>query len=212
MYTIALSRIVERGRRAITVTAVTSLGETFSYSQARAAGLTKHRLYQLRDNGIIEQIDRGLYRRADADADIGDLDLIAAASRIPSATLCLGTALARHGLSDVIPSRTDIAIPRGHRRPATPATIQWHFFDPKTFDIGRETIAVGEHLRIGLYSPERCIIDAFRMRGIEGHEQAYEALRRWLRSRGTQPGKLLKMAQQFPRAATPLRRALDAML
>ena len=199
-----------RRRRAITVTDIASLGETFSYSQARAAGLTKHRLYKLRDTGVIEQIDRGLYRRADA--DIGDLDLITAASRIPSATLCLGTALARHGLSDVIPSRTDIAIPRGHRRPATPATIQWHFFDPETFEIGRETIAVGEHLCIGLYSPERCIIDAFRMRGIEGHEQAYEALRRWLRGRGAQPGKLLNMAQQFPRAATPLRRALDAML
>lgn len=194
----------------MTATDIATLAETFSYSQARAAGLTKHRLYQLRDSGTIEQIDRGLYRRADA--DIGNLDLIAAASRIPSSTLCLGTALARHGLSDVIPSRTDIAIPRGHRRPTTPATIQWHFFDPETFEIGRETIAVGDHLRIGLYSPERCIIDAFRMRGIEGHEQAYEALRRWLRGRGAQPGKLLNMAQQFPRAATPLRRALDAML
>jgi len=50
------------------------------------------------------------------------------------------------------------------------------------------------------------------MRGIEGHEQAYEALRRWLKIRGSQPGKLLAMAQQFPRAATPLRRALDALL
>ena len=194
----------------MTATDIATLAETFSYSQARAAGLTKHRLYQLRDSGTIEQIDRGLYRRADA--DIANLDLVAAASRIPSSTLCLGTALARHGLSDVIPSRIDIAIPRGHRRPATPATIQWHFFDPEIFEIGRETIAVGEHLRIGLYSPERCIIDAFRMRGIEGHEQAYEALRRWLRGRGAQPGKLLNMAQQFPRAATPLRRALDAML
>ncbi len=194
----------------MTDTDIATLAETFSYAQARAAGLTRHRLYQLRDSGMIEQIDRGLYRRADA--DIGNLDLIAAATRIPSSTLCLGTALARHGLSDVIPSRIDIAIPRGHRRPATPATIQWHFFDPDTFEIGRDTIAVGDHLRIGLYSPERCIIDAFRMRGIEGHEQAYEALRRWLKARGAQPGKLLKMAQQFPRAATPLRRALDAML
>jgi predicted transcriptional regulator of viral defense system len=194
----------------MTDTDIATLADTFSYAQARAAGLTKHRVYQLRDSGIIEQIERGLYRRADA--DVGDLDLIAAASRIPSSTLCLGTALARHGLSDVIASRTDIAIPRGHRRPATPATIQWHLFDPDTFEIGREAIAVGDHLRIGLYSPERCIIDAFRMRGIEGHEQAYEALRRWLRGRGAQPGKLLQMAQPFARAATPLRRALEAML
>ena len=189
---------------------IATLADTFSYAQARAAGLTKHRLYQLRDSGSIEQVERGLYRRADA--EIGNLELIAAAARIPTSTLCLGTALARHGLSDVIPSRTDIAIPRGHRRPATPSTIHWHFFDPDTFEIGRETIALDDHLRIGLYSPERSIIDAFRMRGIEGHEQAYEALRRWLKGRGAQPGKLLAMAQQFPRAFTPLYRALDALL
>jgi len=188
---------------------IATLADTFSYAQARAAGLTKHRLYQLRDSGSIEQIERGLYRRADA--DIGNLDLIAVAARIPTSTLCLGTALARHGLSDVIPSLTDIAIPRGHRRPAAPSTIHWHFFHPDTFEIGRETIML-DHLRIGLYSPERCIIDAFRMRGIEGHEQAYEALRRWLKIRGSQPGKLLAMAQQFPRAATPLRRAMEALL
>ena len=194
----------------MTATDTTMLADTFSYSEARAAGLTTHRLYQLRDSGIIERIDRGLYRRSDA--DIGDLDLIAVASRIPSATMCLGTALAHHDLSDAIPMRTDIAIPRGHRRPATPTTIQWHFFDVQTFEIGRETIALSDDLRIGMYSPERCIVDAFRMRGIEGHEQAYEALRRWLRRRGALPGKLLTMAQQFPRAATPLRLALDAML
>ena len=189
---------------------IAALADTFSYAQARAAGLTKHRLYQLRDSGSIEQIERGLYRRADA--DIGNLDLIAVAARIPTSTLCLGTALARHGLSDVIPSLTDIAIPRGHRRPVAPSTIHWHFFDPETFEIGRATIALDDHLRIGLYSPGRCVIDAFRMRGIEGHEQAYEALRRWLKSRGSQPGKLLAIAQHFPRAATPLRRAMDALL
>ena len=137
MYAIVL-RPVDRRRDAMTDADIATLADTFSYAQARATGLTKHRLYQLRDSGSIEQIEWGLYRRADA--DIGDLDLVAAAARIPTPTMCLGTALAHHGLSDVIPSLTDIAIPRGHRRPPAPSTIHWHFFDPDTFEIGRETI------------------------------------------------------------------------
>ena len=49
---------------------IATLADTFSYAEARAAGLTKHRLDQLRDNGSIERIERieqGLYRRADAE-------------------------------------------------------------------------------------------------------------------------------------------------
>lgn len=46
---------------------IATLADAFSYAQARAAGLTKHRLDQLRDNGSIERIEQGLYRRADAE-------------------------------------------------------------------------------------------------------------------------------------------------
>ena len=41
---------------------IATLADTFSYAQARAAGLTKHRLYQLRDSGSIEHIERGAGR------------------------------------------------------------------------------------------------------------------------------------------------------
>jgi hypothetical protein len=65
---------------------------------------------------------------------------------------------------------------------------------------------------IGIYTPERSIIDAFRTRRIEGDELGHEALRRWLRRRGSQPGELLELARQFPRAAAPLRVALEVLL
>lgn len=34
----------------------------------------------------------------------------------------------------------------------------------------------------GLYDAERCILDAFRLRHLEGEEMAFKALRRWLGS------------------------------
>ncbi|HEX5542390.1 MAG TPA: type IV toxin-antitoxin system AbiEi family antitoxin domain-containing protein [Micromonospora sp.] len=186
------------------------LPATFSYSQALDAGLSERRLYRLRDQGVIESIGRGLYRRHDADA--ADIDLIEIARRASSATLCLTTALARHGLTDEIPARIDVALPRGRHRPATSAPVAWHAFAPATFEIGRTELALDEETSIGLYSPERSIVDAIRLRHQEGPELAYTTLRRWLRRRGASPTELLATARRFPNAERALREALEILL
>ena len=186
------------------------LPAAFSYSQARAHGLSDRRLYALRDAGLIEQLARGLFQRADAAGD-ADPDLIEIAYRASQATLCLTTALARHGLTDAIPARIDAALPRGHRHPATAAPVSWHAFGADTFDVGRDELQLTEQTSIGLYNAQRCIIDAFRLRHLEGPEPAVEALRRWLRRRGTQPSELLAMARAFPKAEPALRSALEIL-
>jgi hypothetical protein len=187
------------------------LPPTFSYSEARAGGLSDRRLYGLRDAGLIEQLGRGLYRRTDLSVP-ADPDLLEIANRAPEATLCLTTALARHGLTDQIPARIDVALPRGHRRPQAQAPVSWHAFAADTFTIGRGELGLAYGQGIGLYAPERCIIDAFRLRHLEGPEVAVEALRRWLRRRGTQPAALLSMARAFPKAEPGLRSALEILL
>jgi len=186
------------------------LPATFSYSQAIEAGLSKWQLYRLRDQGAIESIGRGLYRRHGA--DLADVDLIEIARRAPSATLCLTTALARHGLTDEIPSQIDVALPRGRYRPVTSAPVAWHSFDPATFEIGRTELPLDTETSIGLYGPERSIIDAVRLRHREGPELAYAALRRWLRRRGASPAALLALARRFPRTERPIREALEILL
>lgn len=192
-------------------TMLAGLPATFSYSWARAHGLSDRRLYALRDAGLIEQLGRGLFQRVDATGE-SDPDLIEIAHRAPRATLCLTTALARHGLTDTIPARIDAALPRGHRHPATQAPVSWHAFAVDTFDIGRNELALTEQLSIGLYNPQRCIIDSFRLRHLEGPEPAVEALRRWLRRRGSQPAELIATARAFPKAEPALRSALEILL
>lgn len=186
------------------------LPATFSYTQARANGLSERRLYAMRDAGVLEQLGRGLFHRSDSED--ADPDLLEIASRASLATLCLTTALARHGLSDAIPARIDVALPRGQRHPRTQAPVAWHAFATATFDVGREQLPLTRQTSIGLYSPQRCIIDAFRLRHQEGPETAVEALRRWLRRRGSQPGTLLEMAAAFPKAEPALRAALEILL
>jgi hypothetical protein len=60
---------------------------------------------------------------------------------------------------------------------------------------------------IGIYSPERSIADAFRLRGAVGYELARESLREWLR-RGGRPARLMEVASQLPRTKSPVLEAL----
>jgi hypothetical protein len=87
-------------------------GDTFSYGDARKTGASDKRLYRLRDSGEIVALGGGIYRWADAPQS--DNDLIEITERVPLATLCQETALARHRLTDAIPA----AIPRAEPFPA----------------------------------------------------------------------------------------------
>lgn len=187
-----------------------SLPAVFTYSDALAAGLSAERLYRYRDEGHVERVGRGLYRRTDAPP--ADHDLLEIAHRIPESTLCLITALARHGLTDVIPDRIDVAIPRGRRIPALQSPANVHVFARDTFGLGREVIRVGDRLTLGLYSAERSLVDVVRLRHREGAEIAWEALRRWLRRKEARPAALIEMARSFHGAESAVRHALEVVL
>lgn len=165
--------------------------------------------YRRANAGAYEKIARGLYLPRDADA--ADWDWLEAAAKHPEATLCLTSALAYYDLTDEIPQALDIAIPRGSRTPATEGAIAWHVFAVDSFSIGRTTISIpGASMRIGIYSQERSIADAFRLRGSLGYELGRDALRTWL-GRGGKPADLLKVASKLPRTRGPLLRTLEAL-
>jgi predicted transcriptional regulator of viral defense system len=186
------------------------LPAVFSYSKARAAGISSDRLSSYCAQGLVEQVGRGLYRWTDAPE--ADINLLEIAHRAPRGTLCLTTALARHGLTDIIPARIDVAIPRGNRIPTLRSPVNFHVFASKTFDLGREELDVGAQGSIGLYTAERSIVDVIRLRHKEGADVAWEALRRWLRRKGSKPAALLKMAVHFHGAEQAVRRALEVVL
>ena len=184
------------------------LPATFTSAEAAQLGLSRRRLLALQEEGTIERISRGIYRRTDA--EIADFDLIEIAIKAPQATLCLTSALSQHDLTDTIPSAIDIALPRGEWQPITSAPVTWHKFAPATFDIGRTTLRIDSEHEIGLYDAMRTIIDTFRLRHTLGDDMAYEALRRWMRQRG-QPSELMAMAQQFPKAFPAILQALQVL-
>lgn len=181
--------------------------ETLRAHDAGQLGLHRTTLHRRARTGSFERIARGIYRSADAEP--ADNDFIEAAIKRPDAILCLTSALAYHDLIDDIPDAVDLAIPRGSRIPATEGAISWHTFAAATFNVGRTGFPIpGTDLEIGIYTPERCIVDAFRLRGYQGYETGPDALREWLR-RGGKPTALIEISNQIPRAAAPLNQALE---
>lgn len=186
------------------------LPNAFTYATARAAGLSDRRLRALVEAEALDHFGLGVYRKTQA--PVGDLDLIEVALRAPDATLCLVTALSQQDLTDAIPQGIDVALPRSRRAPKVGAPVHWHRFDEETFVLGRALVPVDQGLSIGRYTPERCIVDAFRLRHHLGEAVAIEALRRWLRRPGSTPSQLLSLAQHFPKGEPALLQALRVLL
>jgi predicted transcriptional regulator of viral defense system len=177
-----------------------------------AAKLSWRHVDEAITRGDVERIAPGTYARTGL-VDDDNASLASIALRKPSATICLLSALDRHDLTDAIPSRIDIAVPRGSRALTAPfSRITWHHFDTSTFGVGREWVEIVDGIFIGLYGAQRTIIDAFRLRHLIGADTANEALKRWLRLPGSQPAVLLNMAANFPKALPQLRNSLEVLL
>lgn len=177
-----------------------------------ASKLSWRDIDEVMTKGDVERIAPGIYVRT-GQLDDDSATLASIALRKPAATICLLSALDRHDLTDAIPSRIDVAVPRGSRALSAPySRITWHHFDTSTFGVGREQVEIADGIFIGLYGARRTIIDAFRLRHLIGADTANEALKRWLRLPGSHPAELLKMASNFPKALPQLRNSLEVLL
>lgn len=188
-----------------------NLAPVFTLEDARAFGLRKDQVYAMLTRGEIERAGRGVYVRPD-EIDPAFAALASATAARGEATLCLTSALVYHELTDVIPFATDVALPRGTRSPAGFAHVTWHSFDAASFLIGRSTLEIAVGVTVAVYSAERTVVDCFRLMHQEGSDVAHQALRRWLRRRGSSPSSLLKVATSFPKAQPRLRQALEVLL
>lgn len=177
------------------------LPPTFTVKEAIAAGGSRHAVYAWRDAGQIDQISRGVYRKADAD-ETAHLDVLATAKRAPRAVVCLVSALALHDLTDEIPPAVQLAVPRGVNPPriAYPPT-EVHRFDPSTFNIGKQPFEVAPGESVNVYSPERTVADAMRMRHLVGEGVALSALRTYLSEKRGQPAELMEVSRRLGRAS-----------
>jgi hypothetical protein len=195
----------------------------FRFFEVAVLGVSEARLRRWVAEGLVERVGRGVYRRVDV--SVGDLDRVEVALRARRATICLVSGLVEHDLVDDNPALLDVALPRGAWRPRPAAPVRWHSFAAANFDLDRLVVPAdgtgdgdveaggpGGGAVIGLYGPRRCIVDVFRLRHEVGPEVGVEALKRWLRLPGSQPGQLLELAGNFPPVLPSLTEALRVLL
>ena len=146
------------------------------------AGIPRAYLRRLRDRGLLEQVDRGLYRLVDA--SVTELSSIAeVAKRIPKAVICLLSALQLHRMTTEAPHAVWVLIDRHARRPR---------FTVPAIEVVRASGAAREHgvesrvidgVRIRVTTPAKTVADCFRFRRHVGVDVALAALADYLRNR-----------------------------
>jgi len=163
-------------------------------NQALKAGIHPRTLYELRDQGELEQVSRGVFRLNEL-APISNPDLVTVALRIPKAVVCLISALAFHDLTTQVPHDVSIALEKGAQSPRIehpPVAI--HRFSKKAFTAGIETHQI-DNVDIRLYSPEKTLADCFKFRNKLGMEVILEALKLYRSRRQFKSDELLKYAR-----------------
>ena len=185
-------------------------GPLVRLSEVLKLGVHRDTLRAMRDQGLVEQVSRGLYRVADGQ-QLVQPDLATVARRVPGAVVCLVSALALHELTTQIPHAVDIALERGRRRPRIehpPVNVYWWSTAALRDGVEKRTFGGVEVL---VTSAERSVADAFRYRTQLGLDLAVEALRAWKERRGSRPEKLL-VAARTVRVEKVIRPYLQALL
>lgn len=169
-------------------------GGQLRLSEALARGFSRYQFYQLRDDGLIEPVSRGLYRLADL-APIENPDLVAAAARFPHAVLCLISALDWHGITTQIPHQVHLAVKRDARLPVLDyPPVAGYRFSGRAFSEGIKKAEV-DGLTLQVYTPEKTLADCFKFRNRIGMEVVLEALELYRTRKTFRPGKLMEYAR-----------------
>lgn len=198
------------GARAKAIRLIRDSGGMVHSSKAFRVGIHSRTLCQLREEGILELVSRGIYRLADQ-ATISNPDLVTVAMRIPKAVICLISALAFHELTTQIPHAVYIALKKGAEPPRLEyPPISVHRFSAVSLNAGIEQHLL-DGVKVRIYSPEKTLADVFKFRNKIGMDVVLEALNLYKTRKAFNLGELLKYAG-ICRIEKVMRPYLEAMI
>jgi len=173
-------------------------------------GVHPRTLYAMRDAGLLERLDRGLYRLSDL-PPLSDPDLVTVANKIPKSVICLISALHFHDITTQIPHAVSIAVPRGSEPPRLDfPPIHLYWFSGEAFTAGIELHHI-DKTPVQVYSAEKTLADCFKYRNKIGMDTALEALTLYRDQYKPKPRKLIEYAKVC-RVEKVMRPYLEALL
>lgn len=159
-----------------------------------AQGIQPRTLYEMRDEGLLVQEGRGLYRLANEQI-WSDPDLAIVSLRIPKGVVCLISALYFHQLTTQIPHEVYLALPKDSEKPRLQyPPIRFFWISPDPFKAGIEKHTI-DNVEVKVYSVAKTIADCFKFRNKIGMDVALEALREGLNQKRCTPEQILRFAR-----------------
>lgn len=172
-----------------------SQGGVLKTHEALKYGIQPRTLYFMRDQKIIEQLGRGLFRLADM-PPLSNQDLVTVAKQIPKGVICLISALSFYELTSHIPHYVYIAYQQNWFKPKIDyPPIKIFRYSEYSYNSG-----IKEHMldgvRVKIYLPEKTIADCFKFRNKIGLDVAIEALKiYWQQQENPNVNLILKYAK-----------------
>jgi len=169
-------------------------GGTLRTGDALALGIHPRILYRMRDDRVLEQISRGVFRLASLPG-LSHPDLVTVALRIPRGVVCLVSALAYHDATSEVPHEVQIALPRRTKAPKLdypPLRVFW--FSDAALSEGVATVVL-DGIEVRIFDLPKTVVDFFRFRNKLGLDVAIEALGQAIRRKGVQPAEVLHYAR-----------------
>lgn len=163
-------------------------------AEAMRLGIHPRTLYQLRDEGLLEQLAKGIYRLIEV-PDFSEPDLVLVSKKIPQGIICLISALAYHEITTQIPHFVYVAIPtktRPSRLEYPP--LRYFRYSEKVYNAGIETKLIGG-FPVKIYNIEKTLADCVKFRNKIGMDVVIEALKMYWQRKGTKINKLYEYAK-----------------
>ncbi len=173
-------------------------------------GLAREYLIRLTRQGLLHRSGRGIYELADA-VPTEHHTLALVAKEVPSAIICLLSALRFYGLTTQQPSEVWLGIPIRARYPKISTTAHRIFrYSEESFHAGvRRHRIEGAPLRI--FEPAKTVADCFKYRNKIGLDIALEALKDSLRQRKATVDDILRYSK-ICRVSKVIKPYLEAIL
>lgn len=180
------------------------------FSAMLKSGFHRLEIKSLVDSGEVEKIGRGIYRLKSAPS-FSNPDLVTVALKAPKGVICLISALFYHQVTDEIPRKVDVAIPRGPwANKIDYPPVRYFRFSEKAWKAGIETHTIDGH-PVKIYSLAKTIADCFKFRNKIELSVAREALKTAIAEKKIKPQDIFRYAQ-ICRVDKIVRPYLEALL
>ena len=150
-------------------------------AEAIHLGIHPRTLYQMRDQGLLEQLAKGIYRLIEI-PDFSEPDLVLVSKKIPHGIICLISALAYYEITTQRQSNLDYP------------PIRYFRYSEKVYNSGIENLLIGGY-PVKIFNIEKTLADCIKFRNKIGMDVVIEALKMYWQSKNTNIERLYDYAK-----------------